>query len=154
MSCCLPTECDVFDHAAPSRRPLVLCIDDDPLVFEVIADHLDAYNVELARAFFGTQGIWMAATDSPDVIITDLCMPQGDGATVIECLKRNVRTAAIPIIVLTARNEPGLQRRMRQIGAAACLIKPIHFDDLLRELKRYIEVRAKPIEDELHVAAV
>jgi two-component system, OmpR family, response regulator RpaA len=81
------------------------------------------------------------------VIITDFRMPQGDGATVIECLKRNARTEAIPIIVLTARHEPGLSRQLKQIGAAACLLKPIRFDDLLHELKRYIEVRAKPDEE-------
>jgi CheY-like chemotaxis protein len=137
---CLQTECDVLNHPDSFHRPKILCIDDDPLVFEVLAEHMDGYEVEMVRAFFGTQGIWMAATDRPDVIITDLCMPQGDGATVIECLKRNVQTAGIPIIVLTARNEPRLSQRLKQIGAAACLVKPIHFNDLLKELRRYIEI--------------
>ena len=137
----------VLERPAPCRTPTVLCIDDDPHVSEVIQDRLEAYEVKLLRAFFGTQGIWMAVTQKPDVIITDLRMPQGDGTTVIECLKRNVQTAAIPIIVLTARHEPGLQRELEGIGASRYLTKPIHFNELLGELQRHIEIRPNPFEE-------
>jgi CheY-like chemotaxis protein len=138
----------VLQRPAPCRTPAVLCIDDDPHVSEVIQDCLEAFEVKLLRAFFGTQGIWMAVMQKPDVIITDLRMPQGDGATVIECLKRNRQTAAIPVIVLTARHEPGLQRDLERIGASRYLTKPIHFNDLLGELQRHIEVRPKPLEEQ------
>jgi CheY-like chemotaxis protein len=79
----------------------------------------------------------------PDVIITDLLMPQGDGATVIETLRHNVKTAAIPIVVLTGRTDPNIDRRVRHLGADNCLHKPLHVHDLLAELRRYIEVRPK-----------
>ena len=138
----------VLERPAPCRTPTVLCIDDDPHVSEIIQDQLEAYEVKLLRAFFGTQGIWMAVTQKPDVIITDLRMPQGDGTTVIECLKRHAQTAAIPVIVLTARHEPRLQRELEQIGASRYLTKPIHFNDLLGELYRHIEIRPKPIEEQ------
>lgn len=138
----------VLERAAPCRTPTVLCIDDDPQVSEVIQDRLDAYEVKLLRAFFGAQGIWMAVTQKPDVIICDLRMPQGDGSTVIECLKRNRQTAAIPIIVLTALREPGLPRHLERIGASSYLTKPIHFNDLLGELQRHIDVRPKPFEEQ------
>ena len=137
-----------LERPAPSRTPAVLCIDDDPHVSEVIQDWLDAFEVELLKAFFGAQGIWMAVTEKPDVIICDLRMPQGDGSTVIECLKRNMQTAAIPIIVLTALHEPGLQRQLERIGASSYLTKPIHFNDLLGELLRHIEIRPKPFEEQ------
>ena len=137
----------VLERPASGRTPTVLCIDDDPQVSEVIQDWLAADDVKLLRAFFGTQGIWMAVTHKPDVIICDLRMPQGDGTTVIECLKRNSQTAAIPVIVLTALHEPGLQRHIEAIGASSFLIKPIHFNDLLDELRRHIEIRPKPLEE-------
>ena len=148
MSCSTQPDNAVLERPAPCRTPTVLCIDDDPQVSEVIQDRLEGYEVKLLRAFFGTQGIWMAVTEKPDVIICDLRMPQGDGATVIECLKRNRQTAAIPIIVLTALHEPGLQRRLEGIGASRYLTKPIHFNDLLGELQRHIEVRPKPLEEQ------
>ena len=136
-----------LERPAPSRTPAVLCIDDDPHVSEVIQDWLEAYEVELLKAFFGTQGIWMAVTQKPDVIICDLRMPQGGGDTVIECLRRNRQTAAIPIIVLTALHEPGLRRDLERIGASSYLTKPIHFNDLLGELHRHIEIRPKRLEE-------
>jgi len=148
MTCYTPPESAVLERPAPCRTPTVLCIDDDPHVSEVIQDRLEAYEVKLLKAFFGTQGIWMAVTQKPDVIICDLRMPQGDGATVIDCLKRNMQTAAIPIIVLTALHEPGLQRRLERIGASGYLTKPIHFNDLLGELHRHIEIRPKPFEEQ------
>ena len=138
----------VLQRPAPCRTPTVLCIDDDPHVSEVIQDRLDAYEVKLLKAFFGAQGIWMAVTQKPDLIITDLRMPQGNGVTVIECVKRNVKTAAIPVIVLTALHEPGLQRQLERIGASSYLTKPIHFNDLLGELLRHIEIRTKPFEEQ------
>ncbi|MEI8374357.1 MAG: response regulator [Planctomycetota bacterium] len=134
----------------PTRRirtPVVLCIDDDPQVFEVIQDYLDRYEVKLLGAYFGMQGIWLAAVHQPDVIITDLRMPQGDGDTVIETLRRNAKTAAIPIIVLTGKSDPGIDNRVRHLGAENCLHKPLHVHDLLAELRRYIEVWPK-LEDE------
>ena len=82
-----PTEdaITVLEHPpASTQTPVVLCIDDDPHVIEVIQDYLDRYDVKLLPAYFGTQGIWLAALHQPDVIITDLRMPQGDGTTVIE----------------------------------------------------------------------
>jgi CheY-like chemotaxis protein len=147
MSCCTQPENTVLQHAIPCRTPTILCIDDDPYVSEVIQDRLDAYEVKLLRAFFGTQGIWMAVRQKPDVIICDLRMPQGDGITVIECLKGNPQTAAIPVIVLTARHESGLQRQLEKIGASRFLTKPIRFDDLLDELHRCIDVRMKPLPE-------
>lgn len=147
MSCNEQPDNIVLERPVPCRTPAVLCIDDDPHVSEVIEDWLDAFEVKLLKAFFGTQGIWMAVTHRPDVIICDLRMPQGGGDTVIECLRRNRQTAAIPIVVLTALHEPALQRHLETIGASSYLTKPIHFNDLLGELHRHIEIRPKRLEE-------
>ena len=141
-----PTEAAtaVLDYPTTyTQTPVVLCIDDDPQVAEVIQDYLDRYDVKVLPAYFGSQGIWMAATHQPDVIITDLRMPQGDGATVIETLRRNAKTAAIPIVVLTCITDPGIDGQVRYLGAENCLHKPLHMHDLLTELRRYIKVRPK-----------
>ena len=141
-----PTESatTVFDHpTAGPQTPVVLCIDDDPQVVEVIRDYLDRYDVRLVSASFGAQGICLAAAHQPDVIITDLRMPQGDGTTVITTLRRNAKTAAIPIVVLTGRTDLNIAGLVRHLGAENCLHKPLHVHDLLAELRRYIEVRPK-----------
>ena len=77
------------------------------------------------------QGCWLAATEKPDVIVLDVAMPKGNGVEILECLKRNGQTAGIPVIVLTGKADPGLCRRMQNLGAVRYLNKPIPFDKLL-----------------------
>jgi CheY-like chemotaxis protein len=82
--------------------------------------------------------MWLANEELPDVIITDFQMPQGNGGCLMEWLKSSQRTAEIPVIVLTGRREAGLESKLRHLGAAHFLQKPVSFDDLLRLLKLYI----------------
>jgi CheY-like chemotaxis protein len=141
-----PTTVALKCPSPSSQSPIVLCVDDDPHVSEVIRDRLADYNVKLLSAYDGIQGLSLAAIHKPDVIITDLRMPMGDGSMIIECLKRNAKTAAIPIIVLTAKRESGLRSQMKKIGANSFRNKPILFNDLLEELRMYIEVQPKPLD--------
>jgi CheY-like chemotaxis protein len=137
---------EIKHPAKSTQSPIVLCIDDDPHVSEVICDRLEVYDVKFLSAYDGIQGLSLAAIHKPDVIIIDLRMPMGDGSIIIECLKRNAKTAAIPIIVLTAKRESGLRRHLKKIGANSFLNKPILFNDLLEELRLYIEVQPKPFD--------
>ena len=131
----------------PSVRNVAV-VDDNPGVLRLVAQILEDKNYTVWTFESGEAFLASLPTQPPDAVIVDLRMPQGDGITVIECLKRNVQTAAIPIVVLTALHEPGLQRHVERIGASRYLTKPIHFNDLLCELERYIEVRIKPFEEQ------
>lgn len=95
-------------NSAPivSKKPVVLCIDDDPDICQCLQIQLEHLGLEVQTAHFGTHGYWDALVRRPDVIITDLRMPQGSGDYVIELLKRNPKTRNIPIIVLTGRRDP------------------------------------------------
>ena len=121
-----------------SDRPKVLCIDDDPEVSRALGIRLGNHNVEVLRAFHGMQGFWLALTEKPDLIITDLRMPQGEGDYVVECLKGNADTRHIPVFVLTGRRDKNLQRRMQNLGVDDYFLKPIDFDLLRDHLKRFI----------------
>lgn len=125
-------------------RPKILCIDDDPAVSAALNMRLNRWDVEFHSAFFGTHGIWLAVTEKPDLIITDMRMPNGEGGYVVECLKTRADTRAIPIIVMTGRRDPETERAMLLLGVQSYLHKPIHFDRLLAELKKYVELR--PLE--------
>ncbi len=128
---------------AEQACPKVLCVDDDPNISEALARSLHNYDVEVLRAYHGMHGFWLAMTESPDVIITDLQMPQGAGEEIIECLKRNSDTASIPIIVLTGKSDPGLEARIFRLGAEHFLPKPAAFDEMLDKLGQYITLRKR-----------
>ena len=123
--------------------PVVLCIDDDPDVSEVISLRLGNYNVDVLRAFHGMHGLSLALACRPDLIITDLNMPQGAGMYVIECLRNHSDTHALPIIVLTGQRNQRLDESVHRLGAAHILKKPIHFNELAAAISKFIPLTIK-----------
>lgn len=120
--------------------PLLLIIEDNPDVATYIETCLEGlYQVEKAEN--GQVGIDRAIEMVPDIIITDVMMPQKDGFEVCNTLKHDARTSHIPIIMLTAKASvedklTGLER-----GADAYLIKPFNKKELFIRLQKLIELR-------------
>jgi len=84
----------------------------------------------------------LAGTEKPDLIICDIMMPELDGYGVLHMLSKNIETAAIPFIFLTAKAEKADHRKGMSMGADDYLTKP--FDDM--ELLSAVEVRLKKSE--------
>lgn len=126
----------------PTRKK-VLCIDDDPGILETLSLRLWEYDVDVLCGFHGMHGYWQAVTEIPDVVITDINMPQGPGDYVVECLKQNKTTQHIPVIVLTGQKDDALRRRMLQCGVSAYLTKPAAFDELREAIEQCIELRER-----------
>ncbi len=123
---------------------MVLCIDDDPAIATALLLRLRPFQVNVTTAYFGEQGIWRAVTDRPDVIITDLRMPQGQGGYVVECLKGRADTRDIPIIVLTGCRDLASAKCMQALGVEDYLRKPLAFGALLDKLAKYIPLGHRP----------
>jgi PAS domain S-box-containing protein len=81
----------------------ILVVDDDPKAVEVIAAFLPGPAYLVSRAFGGKEAIAMARRISPDLILLDLMMPEVSGFDVVKALQEHTATAAIPIVVVTAK---------------------------------------------------
>jgi two-component system, OmpR family, response regulator RpaA len=134
------------DKWTDSHWPTVLCIDDDPQVVHTIELRLRDYEVEVLSAYHGMHGFWQAMTQCPDLIITDMRMPQGSGDYLVQCLRRNSETSKIPIIVLTGHRDPELQRHMHLLGAQEFVTKPVPFQDLLQIIGKHVTLRKRSAE--------
>jgi len=121
----------------------VLCIDDDPQIVHTIQLRLRDYEVEVLSAFHGMHGFWQAMTQRPDLIITDVRMPQGSGDYLVQCLRRNSDTKSIPVIVLTGHRDAELRREMHRLGAQEFVTKPVPFQDLLQVIGKHITLRER-----------
>ncbi|MCO6488827.1 MAG: helix-turn-helix domain-containing protein, partial [Phaeodactylibacter sp.] len=128
----------------------VLIIEDNPDVVEYLASCLSSSRGEsrewaytLSFAYNGRQGVGMALDTTPDIIISDVMMPEKDGFEVCEILKNDERTSHIPIVLLTAK--VGVENRIAGLrrGADAYLAKPFHEGELLVTLANLLEVRHK-----------
>lgn len=122
--------------------PALLIIEDNPDVVEYLGACLESV-YQLEYAYNGRAGIEKALEMIPDIIISDVMMPEKDGFEVCEALKHDERTSHIPIILLTAKATvddriAGLRR-----GADAYIAKPFHRKELLATLSGLIELRKK-----------
>ena len=81
----------------------MLVVDDDPKEVQLIGAYLDPAGYRVLSAFGGQEGIDVARQQHPDLIVLDLMMPEVNGFDVVEALKRDAATAAIPVIIVTAK---------------------------------------------------
>jgi len=127
--------------------PWVLHIEDDADLSAALKIRLEAHGVAVVRAFDGMEGYRNAFTHAPDVIILDIQMSNGSGDYVLRRLKENPVTENMPVIVLTGKGDQALRRKMLNLGADRFLTKPLDFAELLDELKKHVDVLAKPTLD-------
>jgi len=120
--------------------PWVLCIEDDRDFSLALKLKLEQLGVSVVRAFEGLDGVKQAVTRPADAIILDFNLPNGQGDFVLRRLKSNPLTKNIPVVVLTGVKDQTLEQRMMSLGAAKFLTKPLDFDKLAAELKKYIEI--------------
>jgi pilus assembly protein CpaE len=108
----------------------VLVIDDEPLNFPLVARALEPLHCEIVSAENGKSGLSTAHSLKPDVIITDVMMPDISGYEVTRLLRREPEFASMPIIVLTAQS--GLQDKIKsfEAGADDHLTKPFDAAEL------------------------
>ena len=107
----------------------ILIIDDEDDIRDVAALSLETiagWSVVMANS--GASGIERAAAERPDAILLDVMMPGMDGPTTFQELRKNPKTAKIPVILLTAKVQGHEQRRFAGLGFNAILLKP--FDPL------------------------
>ncbi len=121
-------------------NPLLLIIEDNPDVLTYIRTCLeDSYTIEIARN--GNEGIQKAIEIIPDVVISDIMMPEKDGYEVTQTLKQNTKTSHIPIVLLTAKATHENKLKGLKYGADAYLMKPFDKEELLIRLEKLVELR-------------
>ncbi|MBM3299647.1 MAG: response regulator, partial [Deltaproteobacteria bacterium] len=86
------------------RTPRVLIVDDDPSVAELISAMLTPGGYDVLSAYSGQQGVDVALSQAPDIVVLDLIMPGMDGFQVLETLRAHDTTAEMPIVLYTNRD--------------------------------------------------
>ncbi|MDG2425844.1 MAG: response regulator [Flavobacteriales bacterium] len=113
----------------------ILLIEDNAFLRRTTADILELSGYQVVQACDGKEGVDMANSELPDMIVCDVEMPELDGYGVLHYLSSNPRTARIPFIFLTSRDGAGEVRRGMSSGADDYLVKPFSEQDLLATIK-------------------
>ena len=116
----------------------VLIVEDNMDTFELVHFVLEKNNYETLLAVNGRDGVNAAIKQKPDLIIMDLAMPEMDGWTATNLIKKNSELKSIPLIVLTAHALPGDRQRAMDAGCDEYITKPMDMGDLMESIGYWV----------------
>ncbi len=118
-------------------RKNILVIDDEKDFCFFLKKNLEATGVfHVMVASHPDTGIRMAKRGVPDVVLLDICMPSRDGFSVLEILKKDIRTVSIPVIMLTAMEDDIYRKRASLLYGDGYIVKPVSYKKLFEEIER------------------
>ncbi len=126
--------------ALPVKIPLVLMADDDPMLLDLVSDFLASRNYRVVTTRGGVEFLERLEQVAADIILMDIQMPGMDGIEVIRKIRAHPlpRTAALPIIAVTALAMAGDQERCLAAGANAYLSKPVQLTNLIAQIEKLV----------------
>ncbi|GAA1941301.1 PAS domain S-box protein [Nocardioides marmoribigeumensis] len=122
-----------------SHKRLALVVDDDPDIALVCTLHLEGAGFEVIEAGNGQLALDLAAVKHPHVIVLDYMLPDLDGVEVLRRLKAEPATAAIPVLMLTARTHKKDQAAAWEAGAHDFMVKPFDGKEFVEAVSRAAE---------------
>ena len=118
----------------------VLIADDDPVFVELVRAVLPSERWEVSAAHDSMQVMMYAMrAPSPEVILLDINMPGGTGLAALKRLKQSVKTAFIPVVVVSGVRDSMLPDQVRMLGARGFIPKPVDPQTFEAELRHLIE---------------
>ncbi|HER40713.1 MAG TPA: response regulator, partial [Salinimicrobium catena] len=126
----------------------VLLIEDDLVLAENTRELLELSGYRMLLAHEGKSGIKKAYKELPDVIISDIMMPELDGFEVYQALQQNKHTRNIPFIFISAKADPADVRRGMNLGADDYITKPFNEEDLVLAIEKRLSKRIQMREQE------
>jgi two-component system phosphate regulon response regulator PhoB len=111
--------------------PTVLVVEDDPTILQLLEVNFEMEGFIVVRAEDGEQGLAAARECRPDVIVSDVMMPNMSGLELVQALKAGAATKAIPVILLSAKAQGADVRMGLDAGADDYVTKPFEPLDLI-----------------------
>jgi CheY-like chemotaxis protein len=130
----------------PSKQPIsekdqiILVVDDEDALRDVVCEMLEALGYRTLQANCADDAMRVLDEISPDLVLTDIMMPNADGFTLIRRMRSNNALASIPIIVLSARATFESRDSATRMGASAFVPKPFTSLELEEVVRRFIEI--------------
>ena len=108
----------------------VLIVDDDRTLVSLLSEIVAVNGHTSLGAYGGQQALDLIASQTFDVVLLDLMMPEIDGFETLKRLRSMPQGKDLPVVVVTAMPDPDIDQRVTRAGGNACLRKPVGFDVL------------------------
>lgn len=129
----------------------VLIVDDTPANLSLLLDALTEAGHDILVAESGRSALSLLEHTTPDLVLMDLVMPGMDGVTTCRKLKERPECREVPVIFMTAVEEPAQKLRAFEAGALDYITKPVYPPEVLARVAAHIQIRTlqKNLADEL-----
>ena len=119
----------------------ILLVEDNEMNRDMLSRRLERKEFEVAIAIDGQEGVNMASSESPDLILMDLSLPVIDGWEATRQIKADPATQTIPVIALTAHAMAGDEQKALAAGCDDYDTKPVNFSRLLGKIENLLGAR-------------
>ena len=128
-----------FEIEMPST---ILIVEDDEMNRDMLSRRLELHGYRVLQAIDGLQGVLMAETEAPDLILMDMSLPELDGWEAARRLKATESTRSIPLIALTAHAMVGDREKALAAGCDDFDTKPIDWQRLIVKITEFLAQEA------------
>lgn len=125
-----------MDEVRPPTKGTILVIDDEPALRSVLCTMLEVFGFSVVEAGSATFALTLLEEIKPDLVLTDIMMPDMDGLTLIRKLKAEPAWSEIPALVISAKTTADDRMAAELAGASGFLAKPFSAADLKAALRR------------------
>jgi len=125
----------------------ILVVDDELDMLDLIAYNLRMAHFEVFTAVNGQEALKRARTDGPDLIVLDLMLPDLDGFSICEILRRLPSTTTTPVLMLTAVAGEIARCHGLASGATCYMTKPFHPHQLVEGIRNILSARPRPAHE-------
>jgi two-component system, cell cycle response regulator DivK len=133
----------------PTRSELILVIEDNDKNLKLVRDLLQFNGYRTLEAATAEQGLGLAVDHGPCLILMDIQLPDMDGVAALGRLRGDPRTAAIPVVALTAFAMKEDRARFLSAGFDGYLAKPIDVRTFVQQIRTFVQTRAEPPASQL-----
>jgi two-component system, cell cycle response regulator DivK len=120
----------------------ILVVEDNEKNMKLFRDVLGATGYRTVEATTGGEAVLLATEQAPDLVLMDIQMPDVDGVEALRRLRADERTAAIPVLAVTAQAMQGDRERFLAEGFDGYLSKPVNVRELIGTVRQHCEGRA------------
>ncbi len=121
----------------------ILVVDDDEHILRSLAQYLELEDFDVTTASSGVEALERFAESRPDLMVLDVMMPGMDGFEVLQKIRQDTETSALPVLMLTARDQHADIMKGYQMGATSYLVKPFNLDELVEAINEVFATQQK-----------
>jgi DNA-binding NarL/FixJ family response regulator len=132
----------------------ILLVEDESILRDSIQDTITSCGFEVAVAENGDEALLLAKTFLPDLIISDILMPESDGYWLLDSVRNDALLRTIPFIFMTAKSERSDIRNGMNLGADDYIVKPFSSAELMNSIQARLSrdeiLKSQPVEPQLN----